>query len=134
MNHQPSSMCLPCFRQQFKFLKVATRFGLLAKACLALLLLPVLRGMALFRVLGIQFEASVRYHVWLGTAMIFFATFHGVSTLIVWGMKDKIQDEVIPSPSLLSSTCLLTSLVSTLLTPFFLEIRCGNGRKQAEFI
>lgn len=80
--------------RQFKFLRVATRFGLLAEACLALLLLPVLRGMALFRFVGVQFEASVRYHVWLGTAMIFFATFHGVSTLIVWGIKDRIQDEM----------------------------------------
>ncbi|RVW52928.1 Ferric reduction oxidase 8, mitochondrial [Vitis vinifera] len=50
--------------RQFKFLRVATRFGLLAEACLALLLLPVLRGMALFR------------------------------TLIVWGIKDRIQDEM----------------------------------------
>ena len=111
-------MFIPCFRRQFKFFRVATRFGLLAKACLALLLLPVLRGMALFRVLGIQFEASVRYHVWLGTAMIFFATFHGVSTLIVWGMKDKILDEVNSS---------LSPLPNTLSAYFIYSIECLNS-------
>ncbi|KAH9776379.1 Ferric reduction oxidase 8 [Citrus sinensis] len=79
---------------QLKYLRVATRFGLLAEACLALLLLPILRGLSLFRLLGIQFEASVRYHIWLGTAMIFFATIHGGSTLFVWGVSQHIQDEM----------------------------------------
>ncbi|KDO69496.1 hypothetical protein CISIN_1g005126mg [Citrus sinensis] len=79
---------------QLKYLRVATRFGLLAEACLALLLLPILRGLSLFRLLGIQFEASVRYHIWLGTAMIFFATIHGGSTLFVWGVSHHIQDEM----------------------------------------
>jgi len=47
-----------------------------------------------FRILGIQFEASVRYHTWLGTAMILFATIHGASTLLIWGVSHHIQDEV----------------------------------------
>ncbi|XP_048138174.1 ferric reduction oxidase 8, mitochondrial isoform X2 [Rhodamnia argentea] len=79
---------------QLKYMKVATRFGLLAEACLALLLLPILRVMPVLRLLGIQFEASVRYHTWLGTAMIVFATFHGASTLFIWGVSHVIQDEV----------------------------------------
>ncbi|OMP09353.1 Cytochrome b245, heavy chain [Corchorus olitorius] len=79
---------------QLKYLRVATRFGLLAEACLALLLLPILRGLAVFRIVGIQFEASVRYHIWLGTAMIFFATFHGGSTLLIWGVSHHLQDEI----------------------------------------
>lgn len=79
---------------QLKYLKVATRFGLLAEACLALLLLPILRVMPVLRLLGIQFEASVRYHTWLGTGMILFATFHGASTLFIWGVSHVIQDEV----------------------------------------
>ncbi|KAK7330537.1 hypothetical protein VNO77_24732 [Canavalia gladiata] len=79
---------------QLKYLRIATRFGLLAEACLALLLLPILRGLAVFRIFGIQFEASVRYHTWLGTAMILFATIHGASTLLVWGVSHHIQLEI----------------------------------------
>ncbi|XP_050222371.1 ferric reduction oxidase 8, mitochondrial isoform X2 [Mercurialis annua] len=79
---------------QVKYLRVATRFGLLAEVCLALLLLPILRGLALFQLLGIQFEASVRYHVWLGTSMIFLATLHGGSTLFIWAVSHQIQDEI----------------------------------------
>ncbi|XP_014490602.1 ferric reduction oxidase 8, mitochondrial [Vigna radiata var. radiata] len=79
---------------QLKYHRVATRFGLLSEACLALLLLPILRGLAVFRVLGIQFEASVRYHTWVGTAMIIFATIHGASTFLVWGISHHIQDEI----------------------------------------
>nr|XP_023900422.1 ferric reduction oxidase 8, mitochondrial [Quercus suber]POE50795.1 ferric reduction oxidase 8, mitochondrial [Quercus suber] len=79
---------------QLKYLGVATRFGLLAEACLALLLLPILRGLAVFRLFGIQFEASVRYHIWIGTAMLTFATLHGASTLLIWGVSHHIQDEI----------------------------------------
>ncbi|KAI8543758.1 hypothetical protein RHMOL_Rhmol08G0242900 [Rhododendron molle] len=79
---------------QLKSFRAAVRFGLLAEACLALLLLPILRGLAIFRILGIQFEASVKYHVWLGTAMILFATLHGAGTFFIWGVKNHIQDEM----------------------------------------
>ncbi|XP_075494502.1 ferric reduction oxidase 8, mitochondrial-like isoform X1 [Primulina tabacum] len=80
---------------QYKLFRMATRSGLLAEACLALLLLPVLRGMSIFRLLGIQFEASVRYHIWLGNAMLLFATLHGAGTYFIWGMKHRIQDEML---------------------------------------
>nr|GMD33001.1 ferric reduction oxidase 8, mitochondrial isoform X1 [Ipomoea batatas]GMD36224.1 ferric reduction oxidase 8, mitochondrial isoform X1 [Ipomoea batatas] len=78
---------------QYRMFRVATRFGLLTEACLALLLLPVLRRMAVFRLLGIQFEVSVRYHTWLGTAMIVFATLHGAGTFFIWGIKHRIHEE-----------------------------------------
>ncbi|KAF9671603.1 hypothetical protein SADUNF_Sadunf12G0064700 [Salix dunnii] len=78
---------------QIKYLRVATRFGLLAEVCLALLLLPILRVLPIFQLIGIQFEASVRYHILLGTSMIFFATIHGASTLFIWGVSHHIQDE-----------------------------------------
>lgn len=79
---------------QLKYLRVATRFGLLSEACLALLLLPILRGLSIFRLVGIQFEASVRYHTWIGTAMLTFATIHGASTLLIWGVSHHIQEEI----------------------------------------
>ncbi|KAL0341566.1 UNVERIFIED_CONTAM: Ferric reduction oxidase 8, mitochondrial [Sesamum calycinum] len=79
---------------QYKLYRMATRCGLLAEACLALLLLPVLRGMSVFRLLGVQFEGSVRYHTWLGTAMVFFATLHSAGIFFIWGMKHRMQDEM----------------------------------------
>ncbi|KAK1407217.1 hypothetical protein QVD17_38831 [Tagetes erecta] len=80
---------------QYVTFRMATRCGLLAEACLALLLFPIMRGMAVFRLFGIQFEASVRYHIWLGTMMLLFATLHGVGTLFIWGIKNMLQDEVL---------------------------------------
>ncbi|KAK6123543.1 hypothetical protein DH2020_042716 [Rehmannia glutinosa] len=79
---------------QYKLFRMATRCGLLSEACLALLLLPVLRGMSVFRLLGIQFEASVRYHIWLGTLMMSFATLHGAGTFFIWGINHRIQEEM----------------------------------------
>lgn len=130
------------FRWQLKYFRVATRFGLLAEACLALLLLPILRGLAIFRLLGIQFEASVRYHIWVGTAMLTFSILHGASTLFIWGVSHHIQEEVI-IPFLLSiSVILFTDCFSSLLFwysnlirimffrgLFLLNNRYGDGRK-----
>ncbi|KAK3037532.1 hypothetical protein RJ639_030340 [Escallonia herrerae] len=79
---------------QYKIFRMATRCGLLSEACLALLLFPISRGMAIFRLLGIQFEASVRYHIWLGTSMVFFATLHGTGTFYIWGIKHRIPEEI----------------------------------------
>ncbi|KAL1533026.1 ferric-chelate reductase (NADH) [Salvia divinorum] len=79
---------------QYKLFRMATRCGLLSEACLALMLFPVLRGMSIFRFLGIQFEASIKYHVWLGSAMILFTTLHGGGTIFIWGIKHRIQDEM----------------------------------------
>ncbi|KAK4756269.1 hypothetical protein SAY87_006396 [Trapa incisa] len=79
---------------QLKYSKVATRSGLLAEASLALLLFPILRVMPLPQVIGIPFEVSVKYHVWLGTLMIFFATFHSASLLFIWGVSHHIHDEI----------------------------------------
>ncbi|KAJ9567883.1 hypothetical protein OSB04_003849 [Centaurea solstitialis] len=79
---------------QYKTFRMATRCGLLAEACLALLLFPIMRGMTVFRLFGIQFEASVKYHIWLGIMMLSLATLHGVGTLFIWGIKNRIQDEV----------------------------------------
>ncbi|KFK26648.1 hypothetical protein AALP_AA8G275500 [Arabis alpina] len=79
---------------QLKYFRVATRFGLLAEACLALLLFPVLRGLSMFRLLNIQFAATVKYHVWLGTGLIFFAFVHGGSTLFIWTITHHIEEEI----------------------------------------
>lgn len=79
---------------QYKTFRMATRCGLLAEACLALILFPIMRGMTVFRLFGIRFEASVKYHIWLGIMMLSFATLHGVGTLFIWGIKNRIQDEV----------------------------------------
>ncbi|XP_071696322.1 ferric reduction oxidase 8, mitochondrial [Rutidosis leptorrhynchoides] len=79
---------------QYKTYKIATRCGSLAEACLALLLFPIMRGMTVFRLFGIQFEASVRYHIWIGTTMLTLAIVHGAGTLFIWGIKNQIIDEM----------------------------------------
>ena len=84
-----------CFRWQLKLLRVSTRFGLMAKVCLGFLLFPILRGLSIFRLLGIQFEGSVRYHIWLGTMMTLFAVLHGVGTIFIWAINHQIQNQVL---------------------------------------
>ncbi|KAJ8649106.1 hypothetical protein MRB53_002129 [Persea americana] len=75
---------------QYKLMRLGIRLGSLSEACLALLLLPILRGMSLFQLLGLQFEASVRYHIWLGNAMMLFSTLHGMITMFIWAVKKRL--------------------------------------------
>lgn len=75
-------------------MSLGVRFGSLSEACLALLLVPVLRGMALFNICGIQFEASIRYHIWIGNAIMFFSVLHGTIIMSVWGSKNSLWMEV----------------------------------------
>ncbi|KAL8244033.1 hypothetical protein R6Q59_010291 [Mikania micrantha] len=90
----PAKSLMKLTTWQYMMFRSATRFGLLAEACLALLLFPIMRGVTVFQLFGIQFETSVRYHIWLGTMMLSFATLHGAGTLFIWGIKNMLQDEV----------------------------------------
>ncbi|KAL8244044.1 hypothetical protein R6Q59_010302 [Mikania micrantha] len=90
----PAKSLMKLTTWQYMMFRSATRFGLLAEACLALLLFPIMRGVTVFQLFGIQFETSVRYHIWLGTMMLSFATLHGAGTLFIWGIKNMLQDEI----------------------------------------
>ncbi|KAL5997421.1 hypothetical protein ACLOJK_008351 [Asimina triloba] len=67
--------------------------GSMSEACLALLLLPVLRRVSFFQLIGLPFEASVRYHIWLGNAMMLFSTLHGLMTIFILAIKHKFRSE-----------------------------------------
>lgn len=81
-------------RRQLKVMAVGVRFGSLSEACLALLLLPVLRGMSLFNMFGVQFEASVRYHVWIGNGIMLFTLLHSATIMSVWGEENSLWIEI----------------------------------------
>ncbi|KAJ0989006.1 hypothetical protein J5N97_007362 [Dioscorea zingiberensis] len=81
-------------RWQLKVMRLGVRFGSLSEACLAVLFLPVLRGMALFRTFGIQFEASVRYHIWIGNTLIMFSVLHGSFIMFIWAIKKNLSEEI----------------------------------------
>lgn len=73
---------------------VGVRIGSISEACLVLLFLPILRGMAVFRVFGVQFEASVRYHVWIGNLIMLLSLLHGTIVMFIWGVKKSLLKEV----------------------------------------
>lgn len=79
---------------------MGVRVGSLSEICLAVLLFPILRGMSLFRIFGIEFEAAVRYHTWIANALVLFCTLHGITIMSIWGQKKKLIAEVNYSKSL----------------------------------
>ncbi|XP_020106498.1 ferric reduction oxidase 8, mitochondrial isoform X2 [Ananas comosus] len=82
-------------RWQLKMMHMGVRIGSLSEACLAILLLPILRGLSIFRIIGVQFEASVRYHVWIANGMILLSTLHGLSIMFIWAVNKRFSKEII---------------------------------------
>ncbi|KAJ3701662.1 hypothetical protein LUZ61_005367 [Rhynchospora tenuis] len=81
-------------RQQLKVMHMGVRVGSLSEICLAVLLFPILRGMSLFRIFGIEFEAAVRYHTWIANALALFCTLHGIIIMSIWGQKKRLLAEI----------------------------------------
>ncbi|XP_072963079.1 ferric reduction oxidase 8, mitochondrial isoform X1 [Typha angustifolia] len=85
-------------RWQLRMMHMGVRIGSLSEVCLALLLLPILRGMAVFRILGVQFESAVRYHIWIGNGLALFAALHGISIMFIWVVKKSFLKELMKWP------------------------------------
>ncbi|KAL4193394.1 hypothetical protein AMTRI_Chr06g176670 [Amborella trichopoda] len=92
MKHSESENWQPWY---FKTMKIGVKFGFVAEACLALLLFPILRVLALPQLLGLQYEVSVRYHIWLGNTMMLFSVLHGFTIMFAWGIKHSLQEELL---------------------------------------
>ncbi|KAJ4818957.1 Ferric reduction oxidase 8 [Rhynchospora pubera] len=87
-------------RQQLKVMHMGVRVGSLSEICLAVLLFPILRGMSLLRVFGIEFEAAVRYHTWIANALVLFCTLHGTIIMSIWGQKKRLLAEITSWPKI----------------------------------
>nr|CAD1820102.1 unnamed protein product [Ananas comosus var. bracteatus] len=53
------------------------------------------KGLSIFRIIGVQFEASVRYHVWIANGMILLSTLHGLSIMFIWAVNKCFSKEII---------------------------------------
>lgn len=79
---------------QYKLAKFGTRLGYIGNLCLAVLFLPVTRGLDLLQMIGVHFEMSVKYHIWLGNTMMVIYTLHGVCFSVVWGSRNSLIKEL----------------------------------------
>ncbi|XP_059310696.1 ferric reduction oxidase 2-like [Lycium ferocissimum] len=69
---------------QAKLESVALMLGLVGNICLAFLFFPVTRGSSILRLFGLTSESSVKYHIWLGHAVMTLFTAHGLCFIILW--------------------------------------------------
>eukprot|EP01018_Ginkgo_biloba_P025258 Gb_17654 [translate_table: standard] len=79
---------------QYKLERIGVRLGFVGTLCLALLFLPVSRGLVLLQLIGIHFEISVKYHVWIANIMMVIYTLHGLCFAIVWGSQNHLKSEL----------------------------------------
>lgn len=79
---------------QYKLERVGVRLGYIGNLCLPVLFLPVTRGLDLLQIIGVHFEMSVKYHIWVANTMMVIYTLHGVCFFVVWGSRNSLLKEL----------------------------------------
>ncbi|XP_011093123.2 ferric reduction oxidase 2 [Sesamum indicum] len=69
----------------------ALRLGLVGNIGLSFLFFPVTRGSSVLGVLGLTWEASVKYHIWVGHIVMTLFTAHGLCYLIYWSVTHQFS-------------------------------------------
>ncbi|KAL0412047.1 UNVERIFIED_CONTAM: Ferric reduction oxidase 2 [Sesamum latifolium] len=72
----------------------ALRLGLVGNIGLSFLFFPVTRGSSVLGVLGLTWEASVKYHIWVGHIVMALFTAHGLCYLIYWAATHQFSQMV----------------------------------------
>ncbi|XP_049410456.1 ferric reduction oxidase 2-like [Solanum stenotomum] len=75
-----------------KLQSVALMLGLVGNICLAFLFFPVTRGSSILRLFGLTSESSVKYHIWLGHAVMALFTAHGLCFIIFWADTHQLSE------------------------------------------
>lgn len=88
------SRIYPNIGSQYQLEKFGTRLGYIGNLCLAVMFLPVTRGLDLLQMTGLHYEISVKYHIWLANTMMVFYTLHGVCFSVLWGSTNSLLKEL----------------------------------------
>ncbi|KAK2983561.1 hypothetical protein RJ640_023095 [Escallonia rubra] len=79
-------------RWEVKLDSAALMLGLVGNICLAFLFFPVTRGSSVLRLIGLTSESSIKYHIWLGHAVMTLFTAHGLCYIIFWANTHQISN------------------------------------------
>ncbi|PSS04373.1 Ferric reduction oxidase [Actinidia chinensis var. chinensis] len=74
--------------------RIGLVLGLVGNICLAFLFFPVTRGSSLLPLFGLNSEASIKYHIWLGHITMLLFTAHGASYIIYWVVTHRFSELV----------------------------------------
>ncbi|XP_010270349.1 PREDICTED: probable ferric reduction oxidase 1 [Nelumbo nucifera] len=72
----------------------AVRLGVVGNVCLAFLFFPVTRGSSVLPLLGLTWEASIKYHIWVGHAAMILLTAHGLCYFVYWAATHQISQVI----------------------------------------
>ncbi|CAI0472264.1 unnamed protein product [Linum tenue] len=88
--------------------------GLVGNICLTLLFFPVARGSAVLQFFGLTSEGSIKYHIWLGHAVMTFFTAHGICYIVYWALMGQMSQTLKWSRSEISNVAGEISLLAGL--------------------
>ncbi|XP_071725101.1 ferric reduction oxidase 2-like [Rutidosis leptorrhynchoides] len=76
---------------QAKLEDTGLRFGLIGNIYLAFLFFPVTRGSTVLPLFGLTSESSIKYHIWVGHAVLTSLTVHGLCYITAWAASNDIS-------------------------------------------
>ncbi|KAL7121424.1 hypothetical protein ACP275_02G180900 [Erythranthe tilingii] len=76
---------------QTKLDRVGIVTGVTGNLCLTFVFYPVTRSSSILRMLGLTYESSIKYHVWIGNLAMLLFTAHGFLYILYWILTHQLS-------------------------------------------
>ncbi|XP_021726716.1 ferric reduction oxidase 4-like [Chenopodium quinoa] len=77
---------------QLKFRSASLRIGYASNIAWAFVFFPVTRLSSILPLVGLTFESSIKYHVWIGQVVMITSALHSIGFIIYWAMVNQMSE------------------------------------------
>ncbi|XP_074294227.1 ferric reduction oxidase 4-like [Silene latifolia] len=91
------------FRWQRRFRSVSLRLGYASNVAWAFVFFPVTRLSSILPLVGLTYESSIKYHIWVGQVVMVLSALHSLGFFIYWLMTNQMLEALEWSPTYVSN-------------------------------
>ncbi|XP_074294229.1 ferric reduction oxidase 4-like [Silene latifolia] len=88
---------------QVRFRAVSLRLGYASNVAWAFVFFPVTRFNSILPLVGLTYESSIKYHIWVGQAVMILSALHSAGFFIYWLMTSQMIEALEWSPTYVSN-------------------------------
>ncbi|XP_074291536.1 ferric reduction oxidase 4-like isoform X2 [Silene latifolia] len=88
---------------QARFRAVWLRLGYASNVAWAFVFFPVTRFSSILPLVGLTYESSIKYHIWVGQAVMILSALHSIGFIIYWLMVNQMIEALEWSPTYVSN-------------------------------
>lgn len=75
-----------------QFRGASLRIGYASNIAWALVFFPVTRLSSILPLIGLTFESSIKYHIWVGQVVMITSALHSIGFIIYWAMVNQMSE------------------------------------------